>query len=243
MNKQVIREKFTAIVNICYLLHVVAGTIIVVSIRNQQPEEGKEPKVKLDDLDKFLRFFLLAMEIFCTFSVFCLALQPPNPGGKLQVLFIMFFNGLSSFFYIKIMSLGYGITISAMWCISGLLLFIASPEEIYNQLSKIREEATKRVQFVRQLFSNANDEENQNPNNNQGNQNQNNNQGNQNQNQNNNQGNQNQNNNGENQNQNNNNNGGGGVGGGAGAAPHMGFLLLLTACCGLVFALFNFHSH
>jgi hypothetical protein len=39
--------------------------IIVVSIRNQQQEEGKEPKVKLDDLDKFLRFFLLAVEFFC----------------------------------------------------------------------------------------------------------------------------------------------------------------------------------
>jgi hypothetical protein len=39
MENQVNREKFTTIVNLTYLLHVVEGTIIVVSICNQQ--EGK----------------------------------------------------------------------------------------------------------------------------------------------------------------------------------------------------------
>jgi hypothetical protein len=70
MENQVNREKFNTIMNLTYLLHVVAGTIIVVSIRNHH-QEGKEEesKVKLDDLDNFLRCFLLAMEIFCDFSL------------------------------------------------------------------------------------------------------------------------------------------------------------------------------
>jgi hypothetical protein len=103
-----------------------------------------------------------------------------------------------------------------MWLSSAALLLIGSFEEIKNQIQHL-------WNCVRQLWApNANeDEENQNNNNNGGNV------------------------NGGNVVAGNVNNGGnnGGGGGGGNAPPHIGFILLLTACFGLVFALSSFHSH
>jgi hypothetical protein len=120
MDNQVSREKFSTIVNLTYLLHVVAGTIIVVSIRNE-PKESKS-----EDLDTFLHSFLVVIEVFGDLAMLCCAFQPPNTGGKIEIFLIMVFNGLSSYPYIKIMASSYAKGITIMWLSSAALLLIGS---------------------------------------------------------------------------------------------------------------------
>ncbi|MCH80178.1 hypothetical protein A2U01_0000941 [Trifolium medium] len=71
---------------------------------------------------------------------------PPNTGGKIQTVFTMLFNGISSYFYIKVnpKELEYANGVLILWMACALLLLVVSLEESTKQFFQIIGETEKR---------------------------------------------------------------------------------------------------
>ena len=147
-------EKMREIRNLTFWLHVVARTLVTVDLpilaQKVMEKLAKAPAAKgLENdvnanLTMFIDSFFIAFEILYAYFMFSAAACPPNI-GNLEVVLIMFFNGISSGYYISMTSKRHSIIILVVWCVCALLLLMSNLAVTLEQCRNIYLEASRRI--------------------------------------------------------------------------------------------------